>query len=157
LVARIRGRLPLAALAVVLVLGFASAGLAQSKSLTQKATEAAEIIAVAGGEPPNDVAKDGKTLAIQVFTRFNSSSDCTPADEPTPCVLTSSTDTLLAINHVFANLSLPGGSMVASVNMSLGSGNFSGNCDTDSHKPPIGRAYHGGLYVCGAHWIAWCE
>ena len=88
-----------------------------------------------GGEPPNGVAKDGKIFAVQIFTRFNAAGDCTP--DPAPCVGAWTSDQVLALDHVFSNINLGGGTVVASVNMSLGGGLFSGTCDGSSQKPAI--------------------
>jgi subtilisin family serine protease/sRNA-binding regulator protein Hfq len=88
-----------------------------------------------GGEPPNGVAKDGKIFAVQIFTRFNAAGDCTP--DPAPCLGAWTSDQVLALDHVFSNINLGGGTLVASVNMSLGGGLFSGTCDGSSQKPGI--------------------
>jgi sRNA-binding regulator protein Hfq len=96
------------------------------------------------GEPINGVAKNGFIWGIQVFTRFNLANDCSP--EPAPCVLAFTSDTIRALDHVFTNMnSLPNGIKVASVNMSLGGGFFSGTCDTDGHKPGIDRLRNVGV------------
>jgi hypothetical protein len=86
------------------------------------------------GEPTNGVGKDAKVFAVQVFTRFNDTTNC---GGPAPCVLAFTSDQISALNHVFANLTLAGGVKVASVNMSLGGGLNSSTCDTDTRKPAI--------------------
>jgi subtilisin family serine protease len=96
------------------------------------------------GEPPNGVAKNASIFAIQVFTRFNSSTDCSP--NPAPCVLTFTSDMVRALDHVFSNLnSLPGGVKVASTNMSIGGGLFSSTCDSDARKPSIDNLRNAGV------------
>jgi subtilisin family serine protease len=87
------------------------------------------------GEPPNGVAKNAKIFAIQVFTRFNDAGECSP--DPAPCVGTWISDHIHALDHVFANINLGGGTVVASVNMSFGGGLFSGTCDSAPQKPAI--------------------
>src|SRR6185503_13570190 len=84
---------------------------------------------------PNGVAKNAKILAVQIFTRFNSAGTCSP--NPAPCILTFNSDQILGLDHVFANINLGGGTVVASVNMSIGGGLFSGTCDGASQKPSI--------------------
>src|SRR5262249_17106488 len=78
-----------------------------------------DAAAVAGGAPANGVAKAGSIFAIQVFSRDNvvGPNDCGVA----PCIFAFDSDIVLALDHVFANLTLAGGVKVASVNMSLGS------------------------------------
>lgn len=89
---------------------------------------------VSGSEPLNGVAKFSRIFAVQVFTRFNSANDCGTGNAP--CVLAYNSDQLAALNHVYANLN-PGGYPVASINMSLGGGQYSGTCDNDARKPII--------------------
>jgi len=89
-----------------------------------------------GGKPANGVAKDAKIVAVQVFTRFNSAADCSPA--AAPCVLAFTSDMLSALNWVFQNGLQPAvGVSLASANMSIGGGLFASSCDTSSLKTPI--------------------
>ena len=87
------------------------------------------------GEPPNGVGKNAKIFAIQVFTRFNGAGECAPF--LAPCLGTWISDQIQALDHVFANINLAGGTVVASVNMSFGGGLFSGTCDSAPQKPAI--------------------
>ena len=79
------------------------------------------------------VAKSANVFAIQVFTRFNDNGNCNNAP---PCVLAYNSDQLAALNHVIGNQTVSG-NKVASVNMSLGGGSYSGTCDSDSRKSAI--------------------
>ena len=45
-------------------------------------------------------------------------------------------DQIHALDHVFTNINLGGGTVVASVNMSLGGGLFSGTCDRRHRRNP---------------------
>jgi subtilisin family serine protease len=90
------------------------------------------------GEPPNGVAKEAKIFAIQIFTKFTTTGECTP--DPAPCIGSWVSDQIHGLDYVFSNINLGGGNVVASVNMSLGGGLFSGTCDTgqgSSQKPAI--------------------
>ncbi len=88
-----------------------------------------------GGKPDNGVAKDAKIVAIQVFTRFNDSASC---GGPSPCVMAYTSDLLSALNWIFQNALNPAaGVKLASINMSLGGGQYSSACDTDPLKPAI--------------------
>ena len=115
-----------------------------STNLCQHGTHVAGIAAgrntnQQAGEPPNGVAKNATIWAIQVFTRFNSSADCGGAAQ-TPCVLSFTSDQILALDHIYSTMSgLPGGAKLASANMSLGGGPVSGTCDGDIRKPSIDR------------------
>jgi len=70
------------------------------------------------------VARASKIIAVQVFTRFNSQADC--GSTPAPCVRTFGSDQLKGLERVFA---LRSQFKIASVNMSLGGGQFSRVCD----------------------------
>ena len=88
------------------------------------------------GEPTNGVARDGKIFAVQVFTRFNAATDCSPA--AAPCVASFDSDEVLALDYVLQNLTPVAGVRVASINMSLGGGpNTATACDGDVQKPAI--------------------
>src|SRR5262249_44757001 len=98
--------------------------------------------AVAGGAPANGVAKAGSIFAIQVFTRDNNNADCGVA----PCIFAFHSDLVLALDHVFANLTLAGGVKVASINMSLGGAtNASSPCDGDPEAPSIANLRNAGV------------
>ena len=83
-----------------------------------------------GGVGFNGVAKDAKLIAIQVFSRFTSG--C-----PTgwsSCVRSYTSDQLLALERVYA---LRNTYNIASVNMSLGGGQYYSYCDDDPRKTII--------------------
>lgn len=116
-----------------------AAALSTDLNLCTHGTHVAGIAAglntsVSGSEPLTGTAKFSRIFAVQVFTRFNSTADCGAGNAP--CVLSYNSDQLAALNHVYANLN-PGGFPVASINMSLGGGQYSGTCDGDSRKSII--------------------
>lgn len=88
------------------------------------------------GEPAFGVARSGRIISINVFSRFTPSA-CT-ANNYAPfsngCVLTYASDQILGLNRVYA---LRNTYNIDAVNMSLGGGQFSSHCDTDSRKPII--------------------
>jgi len=87
------------------------------------------------GEPTNGVARDAKIFAIQIFTRFNDSGSCGGS---APCVLSYTSDQVLALDYVYQHLTPVAGVNVASINMSLGGGpDTSSACDSDPQKPSI--------------------
>jgi serine protease len=65
----------------------------------------------AAGRPTNGVARDGKIFAIQMFARYNDTTNCSP-----------SSDQVLALDYVYQHLTPDTGVNVASINMSLGGG-----------------------------------
>ena len=88
-----------------------------------------------GGKPANGVAKSADIVAVQVFTRFNDTTSC---GGTAPCVLAYTSDQISALNWLLQNALTPAaGVSLASVNMSLGGGQFTSACDTDSRKPGI--------------------
>jgi subtilisin family serine protease len=73
------------------------------------------------------VAKDANIIAIQVFSKFTSATDC--GSGPAPCVLSYTSDQLLGLQRVQA---LSTTYNIASINMSLGGGQYASSCDTSN-------------------------
>ncbi len=95
----------------------------------------------AGGDGTLDgVARGADIIAIQVYTRFNNTTDCGPSGA---CVLSYLSDQLRALEYVYTTLR-PARS-VASVNMSLGSQQYTEACDTDSRKTAIDNLRNAGI------------
>lgn len=81
------------------------------------------------------VGRGASLVAMNVFTRFDDASSC--GSTPTPCALSYASDQVLALNRVAA---LAGaGQQIASVNMSLGGGNYSSQATCDSDNTTNGR------------------
>ena len=88
------------------------------------------------GVPTNGVARDGKIFAVQIFTRYNDTTNC--GSSTPPCVLSWDSDQVSALDYVYQHLTPVAGVNVASINMSLGGGpNTSTACDSDIQKTPI--------------------
>jgi subtilisin family serine protease len=95
------------------------------------------------GAPGNGVAPDADIVAIQVFTRFDDSTDCNP--RPAPCTLSYPSDQIAGLNQVAAlDGANPGWNIVAA-NMSLGGGSNSTACDGDPVKPAIDALLAAGI------------
>ena len=92
-------------------------------------------IAAGNGAPAgksfSGVAKGASVMAIQVFSRFNRSQEC---GFLAPCVAGWSSDIIAGLERVY---SLREQYAFASVNLSLGEGQFSSNCDGEPYKPII--------------------
>jgi subtilisin family serine protease len=73
------------------------------------------------------VGRDANIIAIQVFSRFNSQADC--GSSPAPCLRSFRSDQVEALERV---LDLSDNFNIAAVNMSLGGGNFTSTCDSES-------------------------
>lgn len=71
------------------------------------------------------VAKGASLIAMQVFTRFDDQASCGTATAP--CALSLTSDQILAMERVLA---LSSSINIASVNMSLGGGQFTSSCDS---------------------------
>jgi subtilisin family serine protease len=84
-------------------------------------------IAAGRGTSFSGVAKDANILAIQVFSKFTSATDC--GSNPAPCMLSYTSDQLLGLQRVQA---LSATFNIASINMSLGGGQYASACDTSN-------------------------
>ena len=84
-------------------------------------------IAVGGGGGVRGVAPKANLIAIQVFSRFDSQANC--GSTPAPCVLSFTSDQVAGLERVFA---LRKTMKIASVNMSIGGGQFFDHCDADN-------------------------
>ncbi|MBY0145086.1 S8 family serine peptidase [Neobacillus niacini] len=80
-------------------------------------------IAAGKGSSFSGVAKDAKVIAMQVFTKFNSTSICVNG---APCALSYTSDQISALERVYA---LSSQYSIASINMSLGGGRFYSVCE----------------------------
>lgn len=78
------------------------------------------------------VARDATIIAIQVFSRFSSSTDCSPSRAP--CVRTYTSDQIKGLERVYA---LRNTYAIAAANMSLGGDQHFSTCDSDSRKAII--------------------
>ncbi|MFZ4795625.1 MAG: S8 family peptidase, partial [Blastocatellia bacterium] len=90
------------------------AGIAAGKTVTN------------GSKTFSGVAKDANIIAIQVFSQFNSDSECGGAGSA-PCVSAYTSDIISGLNRVYA---LRSTYSIASANLSLGGGRYYSNCDT---------------------------
>jgi subtilisin family serine protease len=107
---------------------------------THVAGIAAGRAAGVSGAPGDGVAPGASIIAIQVFTRFNNASDCTPGTAP--CVKSFVSDQLRGLERV---LDIRASHSIAAVNMSLGGGEHSTACDTDSRKGAIDNLLAAGI------------
>ncbi len=99
-------------------------------------------IAAGNGSSYDGVARASDIIAIQVFTRFNDPADCdinTPPDpNSAPCIGSNSSDLMAALDYVLDTLHPHAADYnIASVNMSLGGGRHTSNCDTEMLKENI--------------------
>ncbi len=86
------------------------------------------------GAPTAGVAPDAGIVAIQVFTRFDNAGTCGGV---APCVLSYASNQIQGLNRVAALAAANPGWNIRAVNMSIGGGQFSANCDGDPRKPAI--------------------
>lgn len=110
-------------------------------------THVAGIVAGANGSYAghdiDGVAPGAEIIAIQVFSEFGPEY-CTGDPSGDPCVLTFTSDQLAALDHVYGlatTESLP----VASINMSLGGGEYTDGCPFDSRADVIGNLREAGV------------
>ena len=88
-------------------------------------------IAAGSGASFDGVAPFANVIAINVFSRRTGSA-C--GDNPSPCALSRVSDQIKGLERVIA---LRSSMRIAAVNMSLGGGQFSANCDGDARKAAI--------------------
>ncbi len=96
-------------------------------------------IAAGKGTTFSGVAKDANIIAVQVFTRVCNAATCGSA---APCITATTSDVMLGLERVYA---LRTSLTIAAVNMSLGGGQFSANCDTSPLKPAIDNLRSAGI------------
>jgi subtilisin len=77
------------------------------------------------------VAKGAQIMAVQVFSKFTTASDCGGS---APCVLAFTSDIIAGLERVY---SLRGTRNFSSANLSLGGDTFTAPCDSDPTKPII--------------------
>ncbi|MBZ5534757.1 MAG: S8 family serine peptidase [Acidobacteriia bacterium] len=82
-------------------------------------------IAAGKGELFSGVAKDATIIAIQVFSRFDDATVC-GGSRSTPCSRSYTSDQILGLQRVYE---LASTYHIAAVNMSIGSGKYTTNCD----------------------------
>ena len=77
------------------------------------------------------VAKDSDIIAVQVFSKFNSASQCDPFNRgwAIPCVKSYNSDQIKGLEHIF---DLRNTYDISSANLSLGGGKYTSTCDTVS-------------------------
>ncbi|UHD14495.1 S8 family serine peptidase [Thiocapsa bogorovii] len=97
------------------------------------------VAGIAAGKGSNfsGVARDARILAIQVFSRFPSSS-CGGA----PCVMAYTSDIIKGLERVHA---LRASYAIAAANLSLGGGGYTNACDSDPTKPVIDKLHAAGI------------
>ncbi|MEO0498774.1 MAG: S8 family serine peptidase [Pseudomonadota bacterium] len=78
------------------------------------------------------VARRADLASVQVFSRFDSTSDC---GSSAPCVLAFNSDQILGLEQVLKWKQ--NGRKIAAVNMSLGGGRHESHCDSDPRKAII--------------------
>lgn len=84
-------------------------------------------IAAGRGTSFSGVAKDANIIAVQVFSKFTSATDC--GSDPVPCVRSYTSDQLMGLQRVQA---LSTTYNIASINMSLGGGQYANSCDSSN-------------------------
>ena len=91
------------------------------------------------------VARGADLVLIDVFSAVDDEEDC--GDEPTPCQLTDSGAVLRALDYVNENAAELN---IAAVNLSLGGGEFSETCPSDSRTSVVAALSAKGIAVVAA-------
>ena len=91
------------------------------------------------GSPGPGVAPEAPVIAVQVFSLYNQDADC---NGNAPCVKSYVSDQMKGLERVY---DLRNTYTIAAVNMSLGGGQYTENCDTDSRKATIDNLKAAGI------------
>jgi subtilisin family serine protease len=83
-------------------------------------------IAAGRGEVTSGVAKDATVIAVQVFSRVDSAAICAPRSSP--CARANESDVIAGLERIH-ELALGSSFNIAAVNLSLGGGRFTSQCD----------------------------
>ena len=125
-------------------------GNAQCAAIASNCDHGTHVAGIAAGDgtgltgaPGSGVAPDAQIIAIQVFTRFNDTTDCNP--NPAPCVLTWDSDNLAGLNRVAALDTANAAWNIVAANMSLGGGSNSTACDGDARKTAVDTLLGAGI------------
>lgn len=110
--------------------GAADVNITECQPSNQICDHGTHVAGIAAGDSSTrkGVAPNADIIAIQVFSRFNSSSECSPY--PAPCVKSFTSDQIAGLDYI--NSTLRNQHQIASVNMSLGGGTYSAYCDGTS-------------------------
>src|SRR5262245_57789966 len=96
-------------------------------------------IAAGNGGRLSGVAKGASLISIQVFSRIDDPAEC---DGAASCIRSFTSDLIRPLERVYT---LRDTYSIASVNMSLGSGRFTSNCDTNPLKSIIDQLRSAGI------------
>ena len=89
------------------------------------------------------VASAADLISIQVFSEFTGSI-CTSSGYSSPCTLAYTSDVIAALDHLY---DIRNSHNIAAVNLSLGSGIFYSNCDSEPEKAAIDLLHSAGIAV----------
>lgn len=125
-------------------------GNAQCAAIASRCDHGTHVAGIATGDatgvtgaPGNGVAPDAGIVAIQVFTRFDSATDC--GTSPAPCILTYASDQIAGLNRVAALHAANAAWNISAVNMSLGGGSNATACDGDARKTAVDTLLGAGI------------
>ncbi|WP_420431018.1 S8 family peptidase [Hyphobacterium sp.] len=99
------------------------------------------VVPNSGGQSLRGVAPGAGIVAVQVFIRISDPSVCTGSESPS-CVRTLTSDQLAALEWLYANREALN---LASINMSLGGGQFRSACDESVLTPIIRQLRTAGI------------
>lgn len=96
-------------------------------------THVASIAAGSNAAAPG-IAPAAKIIAVQVFSR---STDTTICGGASSCVVGYDSDIINALNYIYSLRNNAAVKPIAAINLSLGGGQYTANCDTSAYKTPI--------------------
>ncbi|HSB94861.1 MAG TPA: S8 family serine peptidase, partial [Spongiibacteraceae bacterium] len=105
-------------------------------SLSWACEHGTHVAAIAAGSNATSpgIAPAAKIVAVQVFSQSTNATTC---GGTAPCIVAYDSNVLSGLSYIYSLRNTVSLKTIAAVNLSLGGGQFTANCDTSTYKTPI--------------------